>query len=75
MKTEPYQPSPIVRHWDEIGDDMKIFLQNPYSWISNELKKFAERRKLGPQFEQYDTLMEILDLLNSIYSASEEHNH
>ena len=75
MNTEPYEPSPIVRDWDEIGDDMKIFLQNPYSWISNELKKSADRRSSGPKYEQWDTLMEILDLLNSIYSPAENHCH
>lgn len=75
MKHETLQPSPIVKHWDEIGDDMKIFLQNPYSWISNELKNSVSRRKLTEQFEMYGSLMKILDLLNSIYFPSENNSH
>ncbi len=73
MENEPQQPSPIVRHWDEIGDDMKIFLQNPYSWISEELKKSETRRTHAA--EQFDTLMKILDLLNSMYFPIENHSH
>ncbi|MFC2071373.1 hypothetical protein ACFLUU_01460 [Chloroflexota bacterium] len=79
MGNEAQQPSPIVKHWDEIGDDMKTFLQNPYSWLTDEIKKSESRRndshnKLHEN-TQFDTLMKILDLLNSMYFPVENHAH
>lgn len=75
MRQEPQSLSPIVKCWDEISSDMKNFLENPYSWISGELKKIPSRLRLGPPADGYDTLMKILDLLNSVYFPSENHSH
>lgn len=76
-KEEYQQPSPIVRLWyeEELARDIKELLQNPYSWISNELKKSSTRRRHGPDAEKFDVLMEMLDLLNAIYFPTENHHH
>ena len=76
-KEKYQQPSPIVRNWEMIRDDMKPFIQNPYSWIADELKKSPSRIQYGrgSKEEWYDTLMEILELINSIYSPTENHSH
>ena len=44
---EYQQPSEIVRLWKEheLSDDFKQLLQNPYAWITNELKKSESRRR------------------------------
>ena len=66
---EIQQPSEIVRLWKEheLSNDVKGLLENPYIWISNELKKSTSRSRLGPDAEKFDVLIEILDLLNSIH--------
>ncbi len=66
---EYLQPSPIVRLWreEQLKEDFTNLIQNPYSWITNELKKAETRRRHGPDAEKYDVLMEILDILNGIY--------
>ena len=74
---EEQRPSEIVRLWRDcdLASDFKQLLQNPYTWITNELKKSEGRRRYGPSVEQYDVLMEILDIMNSIYSPDENHSH
>ena len=66
---EYIQPSPIVRLWreEQLKEDFTNLIQNPYIWITNELKKAETRRRHGPDAEKYDVLMEILDILNGIY--------
>lgn len=68
-REEYQQPSEIVRLWKEheLSDDIKELLQNPYVWISNEFRKSTSRRRHGPDAENFDVLMEILDLLNGIH--------
>ncbi len=61
------QYSDIINSWEDIKEDIKALLSNPYTWLEEQLKIASRRSSRLDTDPRFGNLLEIMHMLNDIH--------